>query len=186
MEEIMLSDIPDLSTFEDTTKPEPFVDGWYRGTILEQRQFTDANGNDRIFTSNDEPSQKGDSRNIRLQVVLKRQEDGRELNTSVLVNYRPEDLTQDTVQAVTQQMEKNKDGDQWGPLFRPFMTIQRLSTLQKVAGVRQLQRNGNGGLNLHTLFGKTLYARIAPDDRNPQYKAVVEFRDQKPKRAPVL
>jgi hypothetical protein len=184
-ETLSLGDIPDLTSFTDFSKADPFENGWYKGSIVEQRQFTDANGNDRVFASGDEPSQKT-GRNIRLQVVLKRQSDGRELPISTIINYQPDDLSQATVQAVTAQMEKVKTGDQWGNLFRPFMVLNRLASLQRIAGVRQFERNGGGGLNLSPVYGKTVYARIKEDSRNSQYKEVAELRETAPKKAAVL
>ncbi|HVI40680.1 MAG TPA: hypothetical protein VM577_08470 [Anaerovoracaceae bacterium] len=180
-----LPDIPDLSGISEPTS-QPFENGWYEGTILEKREFIDNNGNERVFESSDTPSAKGDSRNIRLQVTLKRQSDGRTLNTSALINYVPEDLTQAKVQAVAAQREKVKEGGEWGDLFRTFMTLTRLATLQKIAGVRQLQKNGNGGLDLHPIFGKTAYFKLKDDDRNPQYKAVDRFQETKPVKAQIL
>jgi len=180
-ETLNLGDIPDLSGVEEV-RAEPFADGWYSGTILAKREFTDRNGNDRVFESTDAPAARS-GRNIRLQVELKRASDGKTLNTSTLVNYQPDDLTQETVQAVSAQREKVKDGAEWGSLFRPFMTLTRLSKLQKIAGVRQLQRNGDGGLDLHPLFGKTAWFKIGEDSRNPQYKEVKDFRETKPNTA---
>jgi hypothetical protein len=179
-----LGDIPDLSGIEDV-RPDPLADGWYAGTILEKREFTDANGNDRVFESSDTPAQKS-GRNIRLQVELKRKSDGKTYNVSTLINYKPEDLSPETVQAIAKRREENKsNGEQWGDLFRPFMTLTRLGKLQKIAGVRQLQRNNDGGLDLTALFGKTAYFRIKPDTRNPQYKEVADFQDYEPKKTPV-
>lgn len=184
--DLNLGDIPDLGSLEDAGQA-PIENGWYAGTILGTREFTDKNGNDRVFESTDTPSAKGDSRNIRLQIELKRQSDGKTLNTSALVNYKPEILTQETVQQVAERKEQvNKGEKEWGDLFGPFMSLARLAQLQKIAGVRQLQRNGNGGLDLHPLFGKTGYFRLKDDDRNPQYKQVAAFQVDKPKRAPVL
>lgn len=182
-----LGDIPDLSGIDDRAEFQPFENGWYAGTILSKREFTDKNGNDRVFESTDTVSQKGDSRNIRLQLELKRQSDGRVLNVSTLINYSPEDLSQETVQKVAEHKEKvNSSGEEWGPLFRSFMTLTRLGKLQKIAGVRQLQRNGDGGLDLKPLYGKSAYFRIKDDSRNPQYKEVVDFRETKPVKVPVL
>lgn len=188
---INLADIPDLSSvFENESGPasEPFQDGWYQGTIQEVRSFTDRNGNDRVFESGDQPSANGDSRNIKLQIELTRQSDGRKLNTSWLVNYRPEALTQETVQAiVSKQAAAKETGErvEWGELFGSYMTIQKLGKLQKVAGVRQLQKNGNGGLDLKPLYGKTAYFRIKDDDRNPQYKQIADVRPDRPTKATV-
>lgn len=187
--EFQLADIPDLSGVgqDDTAQTEPFQDGWYQATILEQRSFTDRNGNDRVFTTRDEVSAKGDSRNIRLETVVKRQSDNRTLNTSVLINYRPEDLSQATIQQVVARKQQVNEGTaEWGELFRPFMTLNRLSKLQQIAGVRQFQRNGNGGLDLHSLFGKSAYVRLKDDDRNPQYKMIADISSEAPKKARVL
>ena len=182
-ETLNLGDIPDFSGItDDSATFEPFGDGWYAGTILDKRVFTDKNGNDRIFESGDNPAQSSNSRNIKLQVVVKRQSDGRTMNLSALTNYRPEDLTQETVQAVIAHKEKVKEGEEWGPLFRSFMTLQRLGTLQRIAGVRQFQRNGNGGLDLTPLYNKTGYFKITPDDRNPQYKMISNYLEVAPKR----
>lgn len=175
-----LQDIPDLSGIgDDVQESAPFEDGWYRGTILEKREFVDKNGNTRVFESLDAPSANGDSRNIKLQIEIKRQSDGRTLNVSQLVNYRPEDLTAATVQAVKAAADQVKEGViEWSgnPLFRSFATLQRLQKLQKVGGVRQLQRNGNGGLDLTSVYGKSAYIKLRPDNRNPQYKEVADIR----------
>lgn len=180
-----LGDIPDLSGIGEDTQSTPFEDGWYSGRVLAKREFTDKNGNERVFESNDTPAQKS-GRNIRLQIELKRTSDSRSLNTSALINYQPDDLSQETIQAVNAQKEKVKEGEEWGTLFRPFMTLTRLGKLQKVAGVRQLQRNGDGGLDIAPLFGKAIYVKLVPDDRNPQYKMVKEFQAEPPARAKVL
>jgi len=179
-----LGDIPDLSGIGgDYESAAPFNDGWYKGNIIETRSFTDSNGNDRVFNSTDEPSQKGDSRNIKLQVVLKRTSDGRELNISYLLNYRPEDLTQEAVQAVIAETERTKASGDRRTDFRPFLTLQRLGQLQKVAGVRQFQRSNGGtsGLDLSPLFGKTAYFKVIPDDRNEKYKQIGDVRVTAPK-----
>lgn len=175
--------IPDLSGIEEPRSSEPFEDGWYAGTIFEKRELTDKAGNDRIFESGDQPSQAGDSRNVRLQVEIARKADGRKFGTSYLLNYRPEDLSAETVQQVMAGIEASKTGGKMGgSLFRSFMTLRRLGTLQKIAGVRQLARNGNGGLDLHPIYGKKAYFKLGPDDRNPQYKAILDVRDTAPKK----
>jgi hypothetical protein len=184
-ENFNLGDIPDLSGIEES-RPEPLADGWYQGTILAKREFTDSNGNDRVFESSDTPAQRS-GRNIRLQVELKRRSDGKVFNLSTLINYNPADLTAETVAAVAQRREENKNGGaEWGDLFRPFMTLTRLSKLQKIAGVRQLQRDAEGGLDLSALYGKGAYFKVRQDSRNPQYKEVADFQENEPKRVPVL
>lgn len=186
MSELNLGDIPDLSVIEGE-RPEPLADGWYAGTILAKREFTDNNGNERVFESSDSPAQSGNGRNIRLQIELTRKSDGRTFNVSSLINYRPSDLTAETVQAIAKRNEERKAGEaEWGDLFRPFMTLTRLGKLQKIAGVRQFQRSADGGLDLTPLYGKTAFFKLTPDDRNPAYKQVKDFQDFEPKKAGVL
>ena len=184
-ETLNLPDVPDLTGIGDeTTQLEPFIDGWYKAVIQEKRVFTDKNGNDRVFESGDNPSAAGDSRNIKLQIQVTRQSDGRQLNVSHLVNYRPDDLTPEAVKAVKVQQELVKEGTaEWGSTFRTFATLQRLGTLQRVAGVRQLQKNGNGGLDLTPVYSKECYVQLKDDDRNPQYKMIKQIRpiENKPK-----
>lgn len=185
MTDFNLGDIPDLSGIEDV-RPDPLADGWYQGTILAKREFTDNNGNDRVFESSDTPANRS-GRNIRLQIELKRRSDGKVFNISSLTNYSPEHLSAETIQAVIKRRAENKEsGEQWGDLFRPFMTLQRLGKLQKIAGVRQLQRTIDGGLDLTPLFGKTAFFRLKPDSRNSQYKEVADFQDNEPKKVAVL
>lgn len=181
-----LPDIPDLTGIAPE-EVAPWADGWYKGTIVGRREFTDRNGNDRVFESADEPAQAGDSRNIRLQAQIVRGSDNRTMNTSVLVNYRPEDFQPEQVAAIAEkreEMKKDPDAD-WGELFRPFKTLERIGTLQRIAEVRSFQQNGSG-LDLAPLFGKTAYFKLAQDKRNPQYKQVVAFREDAPKAAAVL
>lgn len=180
-----LADIPDLSSIEEV-RSEPFADGWYQGVILEKREFTDKNGNERVFESSDTPAQKS-GRNIRLQIELKRRSDGKTLNVSNLINYKAEDLTAETVAAVAAKRQENREsGADMGDLFRPFMTLTRLGKLQKIANVRQLQRTSDGGLDLTPLYGKVAFFKLGPDTRNPIYKEVKDFQAEEPKRVPVI
>lgn len=186
MSDFNLGDIPDLSGIDGNDRPEPFADGWYRGVILEKREFTDKNGNERVFESSDTLSQKSDSRNIRLQLELTRKSDGKTLNVSTLVNYKPSDLTAETVGAIALRNKERKEGGaEWGDLFRPMMTLTRLAKLQKIAGIRQFQRTADGGLDISPLFGKVGYFRLRPDTRNPAYKEVSDFQDYEPRKAGV-
>ena len=183
-ETMQIPDIPDLSGVYDPAPRtfEAFTPGWYEGQILESRTRTDKAGNESTFESDDLPSQSGDSRNIRLQVAVNRKSDKATNHYSLRINYRPEDLSAETVQQITAQMEAVKAGEQWGTLFRPFMVLNRLSKLQKVAGVRQLQRNGNGGLDLHPTFGKPVYVRLAPQKDKPEYLEIADFQEKAPKK----
>ena len=182
-----LPDVPDLSGITPDERI-PWEDGWYQATALQSRAFTSSDGMTTTFISGDEPSQKGDSRNISVQVQVRRK-NGDVLNGRVLVNYKAEFLTSETVAAILQHKEAMKAAKgtgqkppEWGPLFRAFSATSDIGTLQRIAGVRQFVRNGAGGLDITPVFGKTLYVRLGPDDRKPQYKAVVEFSDVAPKK----
>lgn len=183
-----LAEIPDLSSLLDSNfdKPEPLQDGWYQGTILEKREFTDNNGNDRVFESSDTPANKS-GRNIRLQVELNRKSDGRKFNISTLVNYQPSDFTQETVSQIAAHRAENKtSGAEWpAGLFRPYMALTRIAKLQQIAGVRQFKAASEGGFDLSPLYGKSAYFKVRPDSRNPQYKEIVDYRTDAPTKVPV-
>lgn len=185
-----LADVPDLSgVTDDFSGPTPFEDGIYEGTVQKERRITDRNGNDRVFETTDTPSNNGNGRNIRLQIEITRKSDGRTLGTSYNVFYRPEDLSAETIQKVIAHKDAAKESGekvQWGDLFGPFMTLQKLATLQRIAGVRSFQRTPEGGLDVSAIYGKRVYATLGPDKRNPQYKEVVRLSPEAPKRQPVL
>lgn len=169
MEETMnntmnLGDVPNLDDLPQINRD--WEDGWYAGTFLEFRTFTDKNGNERLFESNDTPAQTT-GRNIRLQVELKRQ-DGRIMGLGALVNYRPEDYTQETVE----QIKANPDDSN---LKRAYLALSRLKTLAMIAGGRQLQRSQNGGFVLTPLFGKTAYFRLG-QQKDSVYKEIKDFK----------
>lgn len=183
---IQLADVPVIPDLSSVGDEAPFENGWYEGTILERREFTDRNGNDRIFESSDVPSASGDSRNIRLQIKVRRSSDNREMFIGHLTNYRPEDLTQQTIEAVIADKAK-PDSEKDPSLRRSILSLQKLAKLQKVAGVRQFQRNGNGGLELSPLYNKTAYFRLGDDERSGgKYKEVKDIRDTRPTKAQVL
>lgn len=187
---LSLGDIPDLSGISDGgADSTPFSDGWYEGVILAKREFTDRNGNDRLFESGDTPSKNGDSRNAVLQVEVTRASDKRKMNTKIGINYREVDFAPETLQAIVAAKEAAKasgERPQWGSLFRSFMALKQLGQLQGVAGVKTFARNDTGGLNLAPAYGKPVFVRLAPDDQNPLYKQVADFRATKPAKAAVL
>lgn len=186
MTDFNLGDIPDLSALVgESSGGTVWENAWYGASILGKREFEDKNGNTRIFESNDSVAASGESRNIRLQVEVTRASDGRKLNISYLLNYRPSDLSSENVQAVIADNAKERS-EQDATLTRSRLTLARLASLQKIAGVRAFQRTEEGGLDISPLFGKSAYVRLKDDDRNPQFKAVADFRMDKPTKAKVL
>lgn len=177
--------LPDLSSLVTETSDAPaWQNGWYECEFLAQRSFTDRNGNERVFESNDAVSMNGDSRNIRLQVRVKRA-DGREMFINSLTNYRPTDLAPETVSAVIADAAKPQD-EQDTTLTRSRLTLQRLAKLQKIAGIASFHGSEEGGLDLTPLYGKKAYVRLKDDDRNPAFKAVADFRHDRPTKAQVF
>lgn len=177
-----LGDVPDLTGLTED-RPEPWQDGWYTGTILANRSFTNKAGMDVTFNTEDVPSRNGDSRNINLQVQLTRKSDGRTMNTRTNVNYRLDDFTKETIAAVLERKQaiKDKKAEDWGPLFRSFMSLLRIGSLQRIAGVRQFERRQDGSLDISPLVGKSCYIRIS-DDEEGKYKEVKEISDAAPKK----
>ena len=184
MDEINLGDIPDLSALSEGNSTNEWQNGWYAGTILSERSFVDRNGNERVFQSGDEPSMNGDSRNIKLQVVVTSKE-GRTIHVRYLVNYRPEDLTQTTVQTVIADRDK-AESEQDPALKRASISLQRLAKLQRIGGVRAFSKTEGGGLELSALWNKNAYFKLGDDDRNPQFKNIKDVRDSRQPKVPVL
>ena len=186
MTDFNLGDIPDLSVIDTGYKEsEPLTDGWYKGVILEKREFTDKNGNERVFESSDTPAQRT-GRNIRLQVQLTRKSDARQFNISTLINYKPDYLTPETVTAVATRAKENSEGGvEWGDLFAPFMTLTKINKLQQIANVRAFKRTSEGGLDISPLYNKVGYFRVVQDKNKPAYKTIDLFQSNEPKRVPV-
>lgn len=177
--------LPDLSSLVNETSEAPaWQNGWYACEFLAERSFTDRNGNDRVFVSGDDPAMSGNGRNIRLQLKVT-STSGKEMYLNSLTNYRPEDLTSDNITAVIADNALARE-DQDTSLTRSRLTLQRLGKLQSIAGIAAFHGAENGGLELKPIFGKKAFVRLKDDDRNPQYKAVADFRTTKPTKAPVL
>ena len=166
----------DLDGIDGGGEASGFVDGWYEGFFLHTRNFKSKDGTARTFSSGDTPSKDGASRNIRLEVEVTRKTDGRTMNLTMLLNYRYEDLDTSTIQAV-------KDGK---ADTRTKLSLQRLAGLQKIAACGPLISDGQGGIELGPLYGKTAYFRLGPDNRNSAFKQIKACQLEAPKRAAVL
>lgn len=182
-----LTEVPDFSGITED-RPEAWEDGWYAARIVPTRTINSRDGNTLTFATEDTLSRGGDSRNIRLQMSLHRKSDGRALSTNHNVNYRVEDLTGEIVKAVLARKESIKAAAQsgerleWGQLFRAFMGITRLGTLQRIAGIRRFETLPQGGFDLRPLFNKACFVRLGDDDEG-KYKEIKEISDVPPKKA---
>ena len=181
---LSLTPVPNFDNVPDQPRSEPWVDGWYAGTFVEERSFTSQSGNEVTFASEDTVSQKGDSRNISLQAILTRK-NGDHFNGRVRINYRPDvDFTTERLARVA-EINTDKTITPTGDEVRSRISLGQLKRLQRVAGTT-LSRNGNGGLELTPVFTKTAFFRIADGDPNPStgkvYKEIVEFSHEAPKK----
>ena len=170
-----LPEIPD--TFD--VQREPWETGektWYAATIIPS--YTSFKGS--IFDTEDVPPAPGKGgRNIKLRMVLKRK-DGETANMGALVNYDPQFLTREWIEAAKGDAPKGSDA------ARAKMTLTKLARLKHIAGV-QLGRNGHGGLDLSPLFNKTVFVR--PTRGQKGYLEVADFlqdvRTEAPKSATI-
>jgi len=184
--ELNLPAIPDFNTVADEPQVKPWEDGAYNAVIVSERTITTREGNEITFTTEDTVSQKGDSRNINLQLLLTRQSDGRKFGTNYRINYRPDvDFSPERVSRIT---EINKSGGEIAPTsdeVRSRIALGQLKRLQKVAGTT-FQRNGTGGLDLTPAFNKPLVVTLGDGDPNPTtgkvYKEVKRISNEAPKK----
>ena len=166
----------DLDGIDGGGEGSDWQDGWYEGFFLATRSFTSKDGTARHFLSGDIPSKDGASRNIRLEVEVTRKTDGRTMNLTMLLNYRYEDLDTSTIQAVKEGKAET----------RTKLSLQRLAQLQTIAACGPLMPDGQGGIELGALYGKTAYFRLGQDSRKPTYKEIKACQLEAPKRAAVL
>jgi hypothetical protein len=182
-----LPEVPDLTGMTED-RPEPWQIGWYSARILSTRTVTSREtGAAMIFNTDDTLSNRQDSRNIRLQLEVRRKSDGQMMHTNHLINYRNENLTAEMVAAVLARKAEIKAAAklgqkvEWGELFGAFMTQLRIGTLQRLAG-GNLGRGTDGGFLLSPLIGRSLFVRLVDDDAK-RYKEVKEISDTAPKNA---
>jgi hypothetical protein len=178
VDNLTLPEIPDLSGITEE-RSAPWENGWYNAAVIESQTVTSrTTGAVTTFASEDRVSKDGTSRNLFLRVRIARL-DGRTLNTrSRVINYRPSDFTPTRVAEVIEGQKQAKEEGDWADkdLFRSFMSMLRIGTLQRIAGVKQFQHTPEGGLDLTPLFGKQCFARLADDDQG-KYKEVVALSD---------
>src|SRR5882724_7139356 len=120
-------------------------DGWYSGVIVAEYETT---GNfAAVHKTQDVPSQKGDSRNMKLCVTLVNGNDTKSLNTTV--NYRPEAL--DTERMELLRARKAKKEQLAGADFRDAMSLSKFHELER-AGI-PIEDNGDGGFDTDKMLG---------------------------------
>jgi hypothetical protein len=136
-----------FSGFEMESKYQQWDPGWYAGAIVPEYETTGTFA--KVIKTEDVVSTNGDSRNLKLAVVLVN--GNKTDNKSVTYNYRTEALSDDRKNYLR---EAKKSGAQLGGSdFRDFMSLSRLNDLEK-AGLT-LEINGHGGFDTSKLVGTT-------------------------------
>jgi len=169
--ELFGEEMPSLVEFAD----EPggsWPDGWYGATVLEGY----ATKNGTVWQTADEPSKKGDSRNLRLCLKL----DGGKLgtrNTFVSLNYRVDDFTSARLEQIKEMRQEFKGTQGKWPGHedsqRTSLAIAKLGQVEKAFGFR-LRRSPQGFMQPGPFVGKTVDVRLGPD-KNGQYSEVKAY-----------
>ena len=123
---------------------KPWDDGWYSGVIMSEYETT---GNyAKINKTEDAPSKKGDSRNLKLCVTLVNGNDTKNFN--ITINYRPEALDPERMEDL--RVRKTAKEQFKGADFRDSMSLSKFHELER-AGI-PIEDNGNGGLDVEKMI----------------------------------
>ena len=126
---------------------KPWDDGWYSGVIIAEYETS---GNfATVHKTQDQPSQGGDSRNLKLCVTVVNGNDTKSLNYTV--NYRPEALDPERMEDL--RVRKAAKEKLAGADFRDAMSLSKFHELER-AGI-PLEDNGHGGFDVDRIVGTT-------------------------------
>lgn len=145
--------------------------GWYRAEVIEG--YSTRKG--KVFTTEDNISQKGDSRNLRLCFRVTKGTDERQMQTSI--NYRTSDFTKERIAHVKEMREEYKGvKGRWadGDAQRSSLALARLGALEKTTK-QSLKRTPEGGLVPHIFVGKKLDVYLGVDDQG--YNEITGFAE---------
>jgi hypothetical protein len=155
-----LQDIPSLSEFDAGGGQGAWPNGWYAGTILPEH--TGQSGN--TFTTEDNPSKNGDSRNLRIIIDAVNGEETRVLFHNA--NYREFDLTPERMEEVraARQTYKGTKG-RWPDTDaqRSSLALSSLGQLEKAMG-HTFSRNGSG-LDVTPLHNLAVDVYLGTDEK---------------------
>jgi len=124
---------------------KPWDDGWYSGVIVAEYETT---GNyAKINKTEDAPSKKGDSRNLKLCVTLVNGNDTRDRN--IMINYRPEALDPERIEDL--RVRKAAKERLAGVDNRDSLSLSKFHELER-AGI-PIEDNGHGGFDVDKMIG---------------------------------
>lgn len=176
-DEVTLNDAYDSTTTEEIPSLSEFADepggawpkGWYVAEIIEG--YATAKG--KVFTTADETSKNGESRNLRLCFKVIGPSGDRTIQE--VINYRVTDFNPERLAHIKELRQEYKGvkgrwSDNDGQ--RSSLAIARLGSLEKSLGFR-LKRNGSGGLVPGVFVGQKLDTRLGIDDNG--YNEITGF-----------
>jgi hypothetical protein len=152
--------LPSLADFADEVGGA-WPKGWYAATIIEGY----ATPKGKQFSTGDTPSQKGDSRNLRL--CLKATDGKSERTMQESFNYRQGDFSAERLAFIAEARTENKGLKNWADkdAQRSSLAIGKLGQIGKaIAEGFQFSINGNGGLNVAPLIGVAVDIRLGIND----------------------
>ena len=148
--------VPSLSDVADEVGGA-WPKGWYPATIIEG--YSTPKG--KQFTTSDAPSQKGDSRNLRLCFSASDGKSERTMQESF--NYRSGDLSAERIAYVLEARTENKGIKNWADkdAQRSSLALGKLGQIAKaISDTFQFSLNGNGGLAIAPLVGAKVDIRL--------------------------
>lgn len=169
-DDLLSEDVPSLAEYAD----EPggaWAKGWYTAEIIEG--YSTRNG--KQFVTEDEPSKRGDSRNLRMCFKVTRL-NGEERNMQESFNYRVSDFTAERLQYIKEMRAEYKSvkGKWLGAedAQRTSLAIAKLGQLEKAIGLK-LKRTPQGNLVAGVFIGQKLDVYLSVDENG--YNEVKQF-----------
>ena len=162
-------ELPSLTDFaQDRNSSWP--SGWYPATVVEE--YSTRSG--KTFTTSDEPSRDGSSRNLRLCLEV-RSAAGQDRVIQTIFHYRPMDFTPERFAQVTQARRRfNGVRGRWSDtdIQRSSLALAKLGMLENAAGSR-LKRTKAGTLDPEAFIGTDFDVYLDIDEQG--YNEAREF-----------
>lgn len=144
--------------------------GWYKAEVIEG--YATAKGHQ--FTTADAPSQKGDSRNLRVCFRVTSATAERTLQESL--NYRSSDFSAERLAYIKEARAEYKDvKGRWvdADAQRSSLAIAKIGQFQKALALDHLPLSGDGGIVAGAFVDKAVDVRLGVDDNG--YNVITAF-----------
>jgi len=145
--------------------------GWYRASIIEG--YATPKGHQ--FATFDAPSQKGDSRNLRLCFLVSGSS-GNERTMQESFNYRPSDFSRERLAYIKEARIEYKDvKGRWADADaqRSSLAIAKIGQFQKALGFSELKTTTDGGVLAGVFVDQKVDVRLGVDENG--YNVVTAF-----------